>query len=144
MTPEQLRACLHPLRRRLLEAASRVPGSSLSLARRLGLPQPRVHYHLRLLERAGLLKVVEERRKRGITERLFGAEPEAWAEAERLLSPAAEPTADGYAALETRTLRLSRGQAKRLHEDLLKLLRQYQAGDPAGGEYRADFRLSPR
>lgn len=143
MTPDQLKACLHPLRRRILEAVSRVPGSSLSLARRLELPQPRVHYHLRRLERAGLLSVVEERRKRGIVEKLYGAEPEAFAEAQRLLSPPSA-SAEGYATSESRVLKLNRGQAKRLHEDLLKLLRQYQPGDPQGEEYRAEFRLSSR
>ena len=146
LSTPQLRACLHPLRLRLLEAVSRVPGSSLSLARRLGESQPRVHYHLRRLEEAGLVRLLEERRKRGATERLLGADPEAYAAARRALSPEEGSTArpDAYAAEESRTLRLNRGQAKRLHEDLLKLLRQYQAGDPRGEEYVAGFRLSPR
>lgn len=142
MTSEQLRACLHPLRLRLLEAAARVPGSSLSLARRLGLPQPRVHYHLGILLRAGLLRLAEERRKRGTVEKLYAAEVEAWAEAERILAPRPE-AAEGYAAFESRTLWLTRGQARRLHEGILRLLREPLDRGPGSGACRIELRITP-
>ena len=112
--------CLHPLRRRILEAVSLVPGSGQSLARRLGEGQPKVHYHLKKLEAAGLVHVVEERKKRGMTERLYGAEAGA------LEVP-------GEEGAEVRTLRLTPGQAHQLREDLTRLIRQYQAREGGGG-----------
>ena len=63
---------LHPLRLRLLgELAS--PDSATGLARRLGLPRQQLNYHLRQLEEQGLVEPVEERKKRGCTERLVRA-----------------------------------------------------------------------
>ncbi len=117
----RLFACLHPLRQRLLEALSRVPGSSQSLARRLGESQPKVHYHLKRLEAAGLIRVGEERRKRGMMEKLYTAEPGA----------AEDPA--GEEGLESRTLSLTSGQAHQFREDLARLIRQYQVREGAGG-----------
>jgi predicted ArsR family transcriptional regulator len=51
----------------------REPSSATRLAAELGLPRQRVNYHLRELERAGLVRLVEERRRRGCTERIFAA-----------------------------------------------------------------------
>ncbi len=61
-------ALLHPLRRRILESL-REPDSASGLARRLNLPRQRLNYHLRTLEKAGLLELVEERRKGNCVER---------------------------------------------------------------------------
>jgi DNA-binding transcriptional ArsR family regulator len=68
--PNRLRLALSPLRRRLL-GRLREPGSASGLAAELGLPRQRVNYHLRALERAGLLELVEERQKRGCVERVL-------------------------------------------------------------------------
>ncbi len=70
--PERVRAALSPLRRTLLQRL-REPASATRLAAALGLPRQRVNYHLRELERAGLVELVEERRRRGCTERVFRA-----------------------------------------------------------------------
>lgn len=69
---EQASAMLDAVRLRLLgELAD--PGSASGLARRLGLPRQRVNYHLRELERVGLVEFVEERRKGNCTERIVRA-----------------------------------------------------------------------
>jgi DNA-binding transcriptional ArsR family regulator len=62
--PDRLRAALTPLRRRLLELL-RVPTSATELAATLGLPRQKVNYHVRALEAAGLVRLVEERQRRG-------------------------------------------------------------------------------
>ena len=49
------------------------PGSASSLARDLGLPRQRINYHLRELEKAGFVELVEERRKGNCVERLVKA-----------------------------------------------------------------------
>jgi DNA-binding transcriptional ArsR family regulator len=70
--PERVRAALSPIRRTLL-GRLRQPSSATRLAAELGLPRQRVNYHLRELERAGLVELVEERQRRGCTERVLAA-----------------------------------------------------------------------
>jgi DNA-binding transcriptional ArsR family regulator len=54
-------------------AGLREPGSAATVARALGLPRQRVGYHVRALEKEGLLEPVGERRTRGTLERLLQA-----------------------------------------------------------------------
>jgi DNA-binding transcriptional ArsR family regulator len=70
-------AFAHPLRVRILEAL-RQPESAAGLARTLGAPRQKVNYHLRELERAGLVRAAGERRKGNFVEQLY------------------EPVADGF------------------------------------------------
>ncbi|MET7279585.1 winged helix-turn-helix domain-containing protein [Kribbella sp. NPDC005582] len=70
--PEKARVALSPIRRQLLELL-REPSSATQLAAALELPRQRVGYHLRELEKAGLVELVEERQRRGFTERIFRA-----------------------------------------------------------------------
>ncbi len=65
-------AMLKPLRLELLERLVE-PESATGLARALGLPRQRLNYHLRELERAGLIRCVEERPRGGFVERLYRA-----------------------------------------------------------------------
>jgi len=70
--PAAAEVSLDPVRGRLLaELAS--PGSATTLAGRVGLPRQKVNYHLRALERHGLIELVEERRKGNVTERVLRA-----------------------------------------------------------------------
>lgn len=70
--PTAAQVALHPIRQRMLEELAR-PDSAAGLSRRLGLPRQKLNYHLRQLEREGLVEVVEERRRRNCTERLVRA-----------------------------------------------------------------------
>ena len=70
--PEAAATALRGTRRTLLAALAE-PDSAAGLARRLGLPRQRLNYHLRALEKAGLLECVEERRKGNCTERILRA-----------------------------------------------------------------------
>jgi len=65
-------ASLDPVRARLL-AELAVPSSATMLAGRVGLARQKVNYHLRALERHGLVELVEERRKGNMTERVLRA-----------------------------------------------------------------------
>jgi DNA-binding transcriptional ArsR family regulator len=58
-----------PTRRRIL-AALQEPGSASSVARSLGLARQLVNYHVRTLQRVGLVEEVGRRRRRGLEERL--------------------------------------------------------------------------
>lgn len=68
--PDRVRVALSPLRRQLLDRLHR-PASATELAAELKLPRQRVNYHLRTLETAGLIELVEERPRRGCTERIM-------------------------------------------------------------------------
>jgi DNA-binding transcriptional ArsR family regulator len=65
-------AALEPARSRLLAQLAE-PRSAAMLAAASGLPRQRINYHLRTLERHGLVELVEERRKGNVTERLLRA-----------------------------------------------------------------------
>jgi DNA-binding transcriptional ArsR family regulator len=77
---------LDPFKRRLL-AALREPGSAASLAKKLALPRQQLGYHLRALEQAGLVRLVEERKRRGFVERVLVAVAEAFVLDPAMLSP---------------------------------------------------------
>ncbi|GAA4427276.1 helix-turn-helix domain-containing protein [Actinokineospora soli] len=63
---------LDPIRAKLLAELTR-PGSATTLAGQLGIPRQKVNYHLRTLEKHGLVSLVEERRKGNMTERVVQA-----------------------------------------------------------------------
>src|ERR1700759_2591462 len=71
-TPAAAEASLDPMRGRLL-AALVEPASATMLAARVGLARQKVNYHLRELERHGLIELVEERKKGNVTERVLRA-----------------------------------------------------------------------
>ena len=77
-------AILHPLRSRLLSMA-REPASATELARKLGLPRQRVNYHVRELERAGLLRAAGRRRRRNLIEQRYVATARSYVLAPALL-----------------------------------------------------------
>ena len=87
---------LDPTRQQLL-AHLREPDSASGLARRLRLPRQRINYHLRTLEEAGLVELVEERRKGNCLERVVRATARAFLispEALGAVAPTAELAAD--------------------------------------------------
>ena len=67
-----LAAVSTPLRRQLWERLQQ-PASATELAGELGLSRQAVNYHVRALERLGLLEVVGERQRRGFVERMLKA-----------------------------------------------------------------------
>ncbi|MET8678959.1 helix-turn-helix domain-containing protein [Streptomyces sp. NPDC004647] len=70
--PAAAEASLDPIRVRLLAELAE-PASAAMLAARVGLPRQKVNYHLKALERHGLVELVGERRKGNMTERLMRA-----------------------------------------------------------------------
>ena len=82
----QVKAALAPIRRRLLELL-RQPASATELAGRTGLSRQKVNYHVRVLERAGLVELVETRQRRGCTERVLRATADELVVDPRILAP---------------------------------------------------------
>jgi DNA-binding transcriptional ArsR family regulator len=81
--PAAAEASLDPIRTRILRELAE-PGSATQLAARVGLPRQKVNYHLKALERHGLVELVEERRRGNVTERILRATAASY-----LISPAA-------------------------------------------------------
>ena len=79
---------LDPVRARLL-AALVTPASASALAQLVGLPRQKVNYHLRALEKHGLVTLVEERRKGNCTERIVQATAASYVISPAALSPVA-------------------------------------------------------
>ena len=69
---EVAQVSLDPIRARMLAALVR-PGSATTLSTQVGLTRQKANYHLRALERHGLVELVEERRKGNMTERMLVA-----------------------------------------------------------------------
>lgn len=81
--PATAEVSLDPIRGRLLAELAQ-PGSASTLAVKVGLARQKVNYHLRTLERHGLVELVEERRKGNMTERVMRATAASY-----VISPAA-------------------------------------------------------
>ena len=95
-SPESAAALLDPTRQQLL-AQLKEPDSATGLARRLKLPRQRINYHLKVLEGAGLVELVEERRRGNCLERVVRATARAFVispEALGELGPSADLAAD--------------------------------------------------
>jgi len=81
--PATAESLLDPVRTRLLAALAE-PASATMLASRVALPRQLVNYHLRTLERHGLVELLEERRKGNVMERIMRASAASY-----VISPAA-------------------------------------------------------
>ncbi len=81
--PAAAAAALDPIRASILLALAE-PGSATTVADSLGLPRQKVNYHVRTLEAHGLVRVVESRQRRGLTERIMIATAKSF-----MVSPAA-------------------------------------------------------
>jgi DNA-binding transcriptional ArsR family regulator len=69
---EQLRALSDELRARITALLRERAWSTQELARELDVPKGTVGHHLKVLERAGLIRVVRTRQVRAVTEKYYG------------------------------------------------------------------------
>src|SRR5437867_13261433 len=70
-TLEQLRAIADLLRLRIIDVLKERPMTVTQLGELLGMAPAKVHYHVRELEKVGLLRLVETREKGGILENYY-------------------------------------------------------------------------
>jgi DNA-binding transcriptional ArsR family regulator len=94
---EQLRAMADQLRLSILERLVRRAMTVTQLGEALGIAPAKAHYHVRELERVGLLRLVHTREKGGILEKYYRAVAEDIQVPRSLLSSA--PTDEALAAL---------------------------------------------
>ena len=69
--PDQLHAIGDPTRWRILGRLLDGPASIQELSRALGAAKGTIGHHVRVLERAGLIRLAESKRKRGVVEKRY-------------------------------------------------------------------------
>jgi DNA-binding transcriptional ArsR family regulator len=86
--PAAATSALEPIRSRLLSELA-VPASAATLATRVGVGRQKVNYHLHALEAHGLVRLAEERKWGGLTERLVVATAASYVVSPKALGPIA-------------------------------------------------------
>ena len=86
--PAAATVALEPVRSRLL-AELAAPASAATLAARVGLARQKVNYHLHALEAHGLVRLAEERKWGGLTERLLVASAASYVVSPSAMGPVA-------------------------------------------------------
>lgn len=144
--PAQLRAMADPFRVQLVQLLRDRARSTQEIAEELSLPKGTVGHHLKVLESAGLIRVVRTRKVRAVTEKFYGRTA-------RLFLYQTEDPADGR-AISAVTLRqaasevelapvtagfglvrarLTQKDVDRFERRAKKLLDDFRAADKAGG-----------
>jgi DNA-binding transcriptional ArsR family regulator len=142
----QLRAMADPFRTSLIQLLRDRARSTQEISGELSVPKGTVGHHLKVLERAGLIRVVRTRKVRALTEKFYGRTA-------RLFLYQTEDPADGR-AISAVTLRQAASEAElaplvtgfglvrarltqkdidRFERRLKKLMDDFRAADRAGG-----------
>ncbi len=98
-TLEQLRAIADELRTRIAEALTHRAMTVTQLGDLLGQAPAKIHYHVRELERVGLIRLVATREKSGILEKYYRAIAKGFTASKTLLSNA--PSDETFAAMRS-------------------------------------------
>ena len=144
--PAQLRAMADPFRTQLIQLLRDRARSTQEISEELEIPKGTVGHHLKVLESAGLIRVVRTRKVRALTEKFYGRTA-------RLFLYQTEDPADGR-AISAVTLRqaasevdlapivsgfglvrarLTEKDRERFERRVKKLLDDFRAADRAGG-----------
>ena len=162
---EQLRALGDDLRAEIVVLLRERAHSTTELAEKLGLPKGTVGHHVKVLEKAGLIRVVRTRQVRALTEKLYGrtarlflfkSSDDADGEDVRNVAAASLRTAaeemlplgdDDRTTFAVLRARLTDHDAKRLARRLSKLTDDFRAAESPDGEpygfVAVQFRRAP-
>src|ERR1700704_1237413 len=110
--PAAAEASLDPIRARLLAELAE-PGSASTPGPRVGLARQKANYHLRALERHGLVELVEERRRGNCTERVLQATASSYVISPTALSAVAPDPSGAPAPRPARWLLAAAGRMVR-------------------------------
>jgi DNA-binding transcriptional ArsR family regulator len=150
--PTKLRALADSTRGRIIALLNQRAASTTELATALMMPKGTVGHHLKVLEHAGLIRVVRTRQVRALTEKYYGrvarlfqlksvgTEPDlgGGALAAMLLRHAADEAlatgADEAGEVSVRRVRLTEKDVRRFKRRLLRLFGDFEAADDPDGE----------
>jgi DNA-binding transcriptional ArsR family regulator len=158
--PEPLRALADELRGKIVILLRERAYSVSELAAALSLPKGTVAHHVKVLERAGLIRVVRERKVRALTERYYGRVARLFlvkgeeypdevskfvASGLRLAAEELRQALPGEAATSAFVhSRLTPEDARRFDRRLKRLVEEFQArGTATGARYGLAFALYP-
>jgi DNA-binding transcriptional ArsR family regulator len=153
--PEQLKALGDELRGRIVVMLRERAQSVSELAAKLEMPKGTVAHHIKVLESAGLLKVVRTRRVRALTESYYGrtarlflyesADTAGYEDVRNIVAASLRVAAeeilpvdeeDAAACSGVLRVRLSPADAKRFDRRLTKLMDEFRTcDDPNGTPY---------
>ena len=119
---EQLRALAGDVRLEIVKLLRERAQSTTELAAQVGLAKGTVSHHLKVLESAGLIRVVRTRKVRAVTESIYGRVARLY-----LLKGADE-------AARSIHVRLSTADARRFRQRLARLRRDVEAAGSSRGE----------
>lgn len=68
---DQIKAIAHPYRIKILSCFEEEPATAKQIADRMGEPHAKINYHIKTLQRVGILQLVDERAKSGIVEKYY-------------------------------------------------------------------------
>jgi DNA-binding transcriptional ArsR family regulator len=145
--PKQLKAMADPLRSQLIQLLRDRARSTQEISEELGMPKGTVGHHLKVLESAGLIRVVRTRKVRAMTEKFYGRtarlflyhaeDPadERAISANTLRQAASEvdqaPCVSGFGLVRAR---LTKKDMDRLDRRAKKLMEDFRAADTPGGK----------
>lgn len=153
--PEQLKALGDELRGRIVVMLRERAQSVSQLAAKLEMPKGTVAHHVKVLESAGLLKVVRTRRVRALTESYYGrtarlflyesADTAGYEDVRNIVAASLRVAAeeilpvdeeDAAACSGVLRVRLGKADARRFDRRLTKLMDEFRAcDDPEGTPY---------
>lgn len=155
--PEQLKALADDIRSRIVILLRERARSTTELADKLGHPKGTVAHHVKVLERAGLIRVVRTRKVRAVTERYYGRtarlflfeseDPEGAEDVRNIVAaglriaaeeilPGNHADHDGIGCSGVLRIRLNRDDAVRFNRRLDRLMTEFRrAEDPDGEAY---------
>lgn len=116
--PQPLRALAHDLRTKIVASLREQARSVTELAEELDVPKGTVGHHVKVLEDAGLIRVVRTRRVRALTEKFYGRT------ARLFLMKDEKPPA---------VARLTEADARRFEKRLERLVDDFRAANAADG-----------
>jgi DNA-binding transcriptional ArsR family regulator len=154
--PDQLKALADDLRSRIVVMLRERAQSVSELAAKLKMPKGTVAHHVKVLESAGLVRVVRTRRVRALTEKYYGrsarlflyesADTGGYEDVRNIVAASLRVAADEILPLADEEdaaacsgvlrVRLNRDDAKRFNRRLDRLMEEFRTvDDPAGEPY---------
>ncbi|MFH0830209.1 MAG: S-layer protein [Candidatus Aenigmatarchaeota archaeon] len=88
--PRQMATALSPLAWKILQALTEKPDYPKNLARQLKVHEQKVYYHIRNLEKAGLIRVLRNEGRQGAMAKIYSADASALAVLLKPLQPSAK------------------------------------------------------
>ena len=147
--PEQFKAVGDPTRQRIISLVGERAATTSQLAEALGQPRGSVGHHLKVLEKAGLIRIVRTRQVRAMTEKYYGRtarlflfmdmnqdEPvERFMFLRHVMDEAVLPASERDATGDTlRHARIPVEKAKEFHRRMLEMADEFSGYESVPGE----------